>query len=70
MNTMSQESISGLIRTLEACSPEERFSKIPKLRYMIAMREASGDMPPRGARQMLRSLEEEAVEAIFDNMPV
>lgn len=70
MTDVQVDTINGLIQRIEATPPESRFAEIPKLRRAIALREATGEMPPSGARQMLRTLEEEAVESLFDNMPV
>ncbi|MEI4194340.1 hypothetical protein [Roseovarius sp. E0-M6] len=70
MSTQHQESLTSLMRTIETCPPNARYTHIPKLRRMIAQREAHGDTPPQGARHMLKSLEEEAIESLFDNMPI
>ena len=70
MTSEQRTGIEELIRTIKQCHSERRYAYVPRLRHKISVCEKAGQHPPQGARDFLRSLEEEQIEAMFENMPV
>lgn len=69
--TVSRDDTFGpLIQRIEDCPAPARYAHIPTLRRMIAAQSTRGSAAPCRVRAVLRRLEEEAAEDMFDNMPV
>lgn len=70
MTGSHDETFGALLQRIERAPAPARYAHIPTLRRMIAAQSTSGQPAPCQARAMLRRLEEEAAEDMFDNMPV
>ncbi len=70
MSAQQRAGVEDLIVQIKQCHSERRYAYVPRLRRKISDCEQAGETPPLGARDFLRALEEESIEAMFENMPV
>lgn len=70
MPSQQQAGVEEVIRQIKQCHAERRYAYVPRLRRRIHDCEVAGERPPEGAHAFLNRLEEESIEAMFENMPV
>ncbi|WP_187429544.1 hypothetical protein ROLI_040730 [Roseobacter fucihabitans] len=64
------ERATELEQQIENASPKERLALLPAFDRVIATLTAHGETVPTRLRRLNTTLKEEAIEDLFDNMPV
>lgn len=64
------EHANQLEKQIESASPKERLALLPAFDRVIATLTAHGKTVPSRQRHLNTTLKEEAIEDLFDNMPV
>lgn len=65
-----QQRASQLEIQIENASPKERIALQPQFDRVLATLKASGQIVPRRLERINNDLRDEALEDMFDNMPV
>lgn len=68
--TNLQQRASQLETQINNASDKERLALLPQVDRVIATLKATGQIVPRKLERINNTLREEAIEDMFDNMPV